>query len=111
MDADVRDCTDGTTFAAAERDAGDGATIESPRCAHSIIDVLFPAHPPEPKNARVVRLFDTEAARFDPQPAASASAAPAVACAPAPARPGPTTREAARALRRGSLLAAVGGLR
>src|SRR3954465_15564818 len=35
---------------------------------HSLLAVLVPAHPPEPKNARIVRLFDIEAAEYDPKP-------------------------------------------
>lgn len=42
------------------------ATI--PRVTHGIMDVLFPAKPPEVKNARIIRLFDIEAAKTDPRP-------------------------------------------
>lgn len=30
-------------------------TLASPRVGHSIMDVLFPATPPKPVNARVIR--------------------------------------------------------
>jgi hypothetical protein len=43
----------------------------SPRVAHSLLDALLPAKPPEPKNARIIRLFDIEAAKNDPLPVAS----------------------------------------
>jgi hypothetical protein len=46
--------------------ANDGVADELP--AHSLMSVLMPATPPEPKNARIVRLFDLEAAKYDPQP-------------------------------------------
>lgn len=66
----------------------------------SLLDVLMPANPPEPKNARIVRRFDLEAARTDALPAAS------------DARDRKTqerrSREEVRALRNRSLRAAAG---
>ena len=41
------------------------------------MSVLMPASPPEPKNARIVRLFDIEAAKYDPKPGEPATVAPA----------------------------------
>jgi hypothetical protein len=51
---------------AAVEAAGDG--VAEPLPAHSLMSVLMPACPPEPKNARIVRLFDLEAAQYDPKP-------------------------------------------
>ncbi len=66
----------------------------------SIMDVLMPATPPEPKNARIVRQFDLEAAKTDTRPASEAPAS-----RPQPER---RTREEARAFRNRSLRAAAG---
>ena len=83
--------------------------------AHSLLSVLMPATPPEPKNARVIRLFDFEASANEPAPAAAA-AVPAEAPAPqegvsqaaaAPAKPEPKSRDAAKAARNQSLFAAA----
>jgi hypothetical protein len=67
----------------------------------SLMDVLMPATPPEPKNARIVRQFDLEAAKNDPQPVVSAAAQ---------SRPQTErrSREEARAHRNRSLRAAAG---
>ena len=35
---------------------------------HSLLSVLLPAKPPPPRNARIVRLFDLEAAEYDSEP-------------------------------------------
>ena len=67
---------------------------------HSLLDVLMPANPPEPKNARVIRLFDIEAAKNDPQPQ-NVEAAPV-------RREARSGRRASRELRSQSLLAAAG---
>ena len=67
---------------------------------HSLLDVLMPATPPEPKNARVIRLFDTEAAKNDPQPGTFA--------AEPVRREARSGRRASRELRSQSLLAAAG---
>ena len=67
----------------------------------SLLDVLMPATPPEPKNARIVRQFDLEAAKNDPQPAVSAAAQ----TRPQNER---RSREEARAHRNRSLRAAAG---
>jgi hypothetical protein len=69
-------------------------------CGHSLMDVLMPAHPPEPKNARVVRLFDIEGAKSDPQPPQYVSAAAV--------RREARGRRASREQRGTSLLAAAG---
>ena len=68
----------------------------------NIMDVLMPANPPEPKNARIVRQFDLEAAKTDSRPVTE-TAAPA-------RRPQHErrTREEARAFRNRSLRAAAG---
>jgi hypothetical protein len=69
---------------------------------HSLMDVLMPAHPPEPKNARIVRLFDIEgAAKDEPQPIEYVSAA-------AVRREARSGRRASREMRGQSLLAAAG---
>lgn len=67
----------------------------------NIMDVLMPATPPEPKNARVVRQFDVETVKPDTRPA------PEVAPAAKP-RPERRSREEVRALRNRSLRAAAG---
>jgi hypothetical protein len=67
------------------------------RLGHSLLDVLMPATPPEPRNARVIRLFDHEAGEGDASPFVR-----------------PTTnaqqqkRDAVRAARNKSLFAAAG---
>jgi len=66
---------------------------------HSLLDVLMPATPPEPKNARVIRLFDIEAGKNE-QPQ-SYEAQPA-------RREARSGRRASRELRGQSLLAAAG---
>ena len=72
--------------------------------AHSLMSVLMPANPPKPKNARIIRLFDYEAAKNDPQPVESTG----VQQTEAPkAKPEPKSREAAKAARNQSLLAAA----
>jgi hypothetical protein len=70
-------------------------------CGHSLMDVLMPAHPPEPKNARIVRLFDIEGSKDAPQPIEYVSAA-------AVRREARSGRRASRELRGQSLLAAAG---
>lgn len=75
-----------------------------------LMDVLMPAKPPEPKNARIVRQFDIEATKSDPQPETRAHARPATLEAAAAKRPQPEqrTRQEARAHRNRSLRAAAG---
>lgn len=65
---------------------------------HSLLDVLMPANPPEPKNARVIRLFDIEAKNEQPQPYHAAPVR----------RESRSGRRASRELRSQSLLAAAG---
>jgi hypothetical protein len=65
---------------------------------HSLLDVLMPANPPEPKNARVIRLFDIEAK--DQQ-------SPGYQAVPV-RREARSGRRASRELRSQSLLAAAG---
>ena len=66
---------------------------------HSLLDVLMPANPPEPKNARVIRLFDIEGGKNE-QPQGFQ---------PAPARREVRSgRRASRELRSQSLIAAAG---
>jgi hypothetical protein len=67
---------------------------------HSLLDVLMPANPPEPKNARVIRLFDIEGGKNDPQPQ-DLRAQPV-------RREARSGRRASRELRSQSLLAAAG---
>jgi hypothetical protein len=67
---------------------------------HSLLSVLFPAKPPRPRNARIVRLFDLEAAKHDPEPGEAPVVEP-------PPKEEPRTREAIRAARNQSLLAAA----
>jgi hypothetical protein len=83
----------------------DGASGEriiprQPRPGHSIMDCLMPATPPQPKNARVIRLFDYEE---------KSDARPREEAVKAVKEESPTrNREAARAARNQSLLAAAG---
>jgi hypothetical protein len=65
----------------------------------NLLDVLMPANPPEPKNARIIRQFDVEAAKTDARPAAEAPQG-----RPQERR----SRKEARALRNRSLRAAAG---
>ena len=81
------------TGESAEVSGLDGAP---PRFGHSLLDVLMPATPPEPKNARVIRLFDCETVGGE-RPVA-----------PRVARREPSPREAAKAARKLSLFAAAG---
>ena len=67
----------------------------------SLLDVLMPQTPPEPKNARIVRQFDIEAAKNDEGPVTET----APARRPQHER---RTRAEARALRNRSLAAAAG---
>ena len=69
---------------------------------HSLLDVLMPANPPEPKNARVIRLFDIEGGKNDPQPQQQGYVAQPVR------REARSGRRASRELRSQSLLAAAG---
>ena len=84
-----------------------------PHAAHSLLSVLMPAKPPEPKNARVIRLFDIDGDKNDSpsaEPAVLSQApAPEVAAQPAaaPAKPEPKSRDAAKAARNQSLFAAA----
>lgn len=81
------------------------------RHGHSLLDVLRPATPPQPKNARVIRLFDVEAGGYDTKPEGEAvphaAPVPEVA-APADAKREPRARDAERDARRLSLRAAAG---
>ena len=79
----------------------DAVEFEAARLAHSLLSVLMPATPPQPKNARIIRLFDYEAAQSDPQPGNAAKAVE-------PKKQEPTPREAAKAARKLSLFAAAG---
>ena len=66
---------------------------------HSIIDVLMPANPPEPKNARVIRLFDIEGGKNEQPQAFQAEPVK---------RDARSGRRASRELRSQSLRAAAG---
>jgi hypothetical protein len=81
-----------------------------PPSAHSLLAVLLPANPPPvPKNARVIRLFDIEAAKFDPRPGepAAPATAPASAGGPAAVPKKENSRSALREERSKSLFAAA----
>jgi hypothetical protein len=82
--------------------------------AHSLLSVLMPAKPPQPKNARVIRLFDYEAdandagsAKGTPADLPGAAVAKAQPQSAAPVKPEPKNREAAKAARNQSLFAAA----
>ena len=93
MDADTVVAERRVTDESGEVSGFEGAC---PRLTHSLLDGLMPAKPPEPKNARVVRLFDYEG-RDEARPAS-----------PQAAKREPTPREAAKAARKLSLFAAAG---
>lgn len=82
-----------------------GGSVEDgePLVVHNLLDVLFPTKtpPPTPRNARVIRRFDLEAAQYDARPA------PEQPVVVEQQEPSPT-REETRALRNRSLRAAAG---
>lgn len=82
----------------------DETSLASRHAPHSIMSVLQPARPPEPKNARVIRRFDLDVPAGEPPPVVAAPAP----CAAKPARPHVRNRQEARAQRNKSLLAAAG---
>jgi len=74
----------------------------------SLLSVLMPANPPEPRNARIVRLFDLEAAEYDSQPEELPGCVPSNdGAAVEPDRRQRPSREARRAARNESLFAAA----
>ena len=76
---------------------------------NNFMDALYPAKPPAAKNARIVRRFDLEAAKYDPRPNPAPAPAPiAVPAPPAEKKEPALTREELRALRNRSLRAAAG---
>ena len=79
-------------------DDATGARIAEPQARHSIMDCLMPATPPQPKNARVIRLFDYEE-KHETRPREESVK---------PAKEESKSREAAKAARNTSLLAAAG---
>ena len=85
--------------------AGEDTSVQF--SGHSLLNVLMPATPPEPKNARIIRLFDLEAAKYDPKPAV---AEPVQQQQPAEsdAKRDTRSRDAEREARRLSLKAAAG---
>ena len=101
MHAEPNASDDGDTLKEAESATPNQESLDaSPRVVHSLMDVLLPAKPPEPKNARIIRLFDIEAAKNDPLPAASNEIQKA--------HHERKSRDEARAQRNRSLLAAAG---
>ena len=125
MHADAKDDGDQSEYAASDSQLNDEATPGLPLPAHNIMNVLLPARPPHPRNARVVRLFDVEAESSEPGQDADATAESAsAAAASSDERHGaaanesgpkrhidPDSRAALRALRRRSLFTAAGGQR
>jgi len=80
-----------------------------PPVFNNFMDALYPAKAPTAKNARIVRRFDLEAAKYDPRPNNPAPAPTPVIAAAAPEKKEPAlTREELRALRNRSLRAAAG---
>ncbi len=103
------------TVAEAEVEAAPESAEALPRPAfvapvfNNFMDALYPAKPPATKNARIIRRFDLEAAKYDPRPASPAPApAPVVAPAPPEKKEPALSREELRALRNRSLRAAAG---
>jgi hypothetical protein len=97
MHAEPKSTDEFDTPAQAVNDPGQESEVVA-HSAHSLLAVLLPASPPEPKNARIVRLFDLEAAKYDPRPGEAKPAAAAQKDA---------RRTAAREERNQSLLAAA----
>ena len=87
------------SLAPAESEMQEGERV-LPNFAHNIMNVLMPANPPAPVNARVIRRFDLEAAKDD---ARRAAASP-----PKPARHEPRRRSQSREERNQSLMKAAG---
>ena len=76
---------------------------------NNFMDALYPAKAPTAKNARIIRRFDLEAAKYDPRPSSPMPAPAPVAIPAAPEKKEPAlTREELRALRNRSLRAAAG---
>lgn len=67
-----------------DRELESRAAPELPCALHSIMQVLQPAKPPEPRNARVIRRFDLDVARPEPAPVAARASTAAAVAAPAP---------------------------
>jgi len=88
----------------------DDALVGSTQRTHSLMDVLRPASPPpQPKNARIIRRFDLEAAKDDAKQQGEGAAKVDDAGRSAPAnREFSRSREELRALRNRSLAAAAG---
>ena len=120
-DLDDEPLAEGEAAAELESDALPGAAesaCESKFVApvfNNFMDALYPAKPPAAQNARIVRRFDLEAAKYDPRPAPVPGSAPAptmptdVVTPPKPEKKEPAlTREEARAMRNRSLRAAAG---
>ena len=101
-EAEDHAAADSNSPEAEEVKAAHGTLFTGPLPRHSLFAVLMPAKAPEPKNARVIRLFDYEAAKNDPRPTIEA--------APPQPKPEPKTRdrEAVKAARNQSLFAAAG---
>jgi len=98
MDTDVT-AGEERSMAPAENETQEDEQV-LPRSAHNIMDVLLPATPPEPVNARVIRRFDLEAAKEDARRAASSP--------PKPPRRDARPRSQLREERNQSLLKAAG---
>ncbi len=119
MHADPAHDADGASLTQEETDLLSALDVPGTRhAAHSLLSVLMPATPPEPKNARIIRLFDFDGDKNDAKPAEAAAApeqdaAPqagdpqAAAAAAAPAKPEPKSRDAAKAARNQSLFTAA----
>jgi hypothetical protein len=118
MHADPAHDADGASLTQEETELLSELDVPGTRhAAHSLLSVLMPATPPEPKNARIIRLFDFDGEKPDAKPAESAAAAeqdaapkaadPQAIAAAAPAKPEPKSRDAAKAARNQSLFAAA----
>jgi hypothetical protein len=80
-----------------------------PPVFNNFMDALYPAKAPSAKNARIIRRFDLEAAKYDPRPNNPAPAPTPMIAPAAPEKKEPAlTREELRALRNRSLRAAAG---
>jgi hypothetical protein len=77
MDVNPESVDDRDMLAEGDHAAANETLDTAPLCAHNLMSVLMPATPPEPKNARIVRLFDIEAAKYDPRPGEPAAVQPA----------------------------------
>jgi hypothetical protein len=97
MEGDNEGAQESRNAETAELAVPQGVAARDSRLGHGLLNVLMPATPPEPKNARVVRLFDPEAGEGDGPPIRSPATSPQQ-----------QRRDAVKAARNKSLFTAAG---